>query len=127
MSRTLHGRAHWVCVYLLPPFLYMALIFGLSSIERWGALPPALRAQDKSIHLLEYGLLGWLWYRALAPTSMHATSCLLIATLLSGIYGLTDEAHQYHVPGRYADPYDVLANFTGALVGAALGRWRLGG
>jgi VanZ family protein len=41
---------------------------------------------------------------------------------------LTDELHQSFVPGRSADPLDVLADCAGALLGIALwhgaGRWR---
>jgi VanZ family protein len=34
------------------------------------------------------------------------------------IYGLFDEIHQYYVPGRFADPYDFLANIIGIMIAA---------
>jgi len=43
------------------------------------------------------------------------------ASLLSAaFYGMTDEIHQYFVPGRSADPWDWLADTVGANAGGVM-------
>ena len=53
-------------------------------------------------------LSGVTWRRALAA--------VLVATL----YGISDEAHQAFVPGRYPDRFDVLADCVGATLAVTL-------
>ena len=48
-----------------------------------------------------------------------------MAIILATAYGASDEFHQSFVPGRYADPRDILADFTGAVLGVAAG-WLAG-
>jgi len=48
----------------------------------------------------------------------------LTATLLATAYGVTDEYHQSFVPGRTADPMDVVKDLAGAAAACALYRWR---
>ncbi len=45
---------------------------------------------------------------------MAIIGSILIATF----YGVTDEIHQFFVPGRTADVYDVLSDFIGASIGS---------
>ncbi len=118
------SRARWICLYLLPPLLYMGLIFGLSSIENWDAIPQELRARDKAFHTIEYALLGYLWFRLLVTTRVQPVSAALIAGLLGTVYGLSDEIHQFFVPGRYCDRLDVLADMLGSFLGGGLAWWR---
>jgi hypothetical protein len=113
----------WIFRYLLPPLLYMGLIFGLSSIEYWDTVPRGLLAKDKSIHSIEYAVLGLLWCRLLLTTRLRPFVALTIAGLLGTIYGLTDEIHQYYVPGRYCDRWDALADAAGAFLGSTLNWW----
>ena len=49
-------------------------------------------------------------------------STALTATLLVTAYGVTDEYHQSFVPGRTADPADVVKDLAGAVVACALYR-----
>ncbi len=71
---------------------------------------------DKLLHVLEYGLLGILSYRAFryGAGAWGAKYALLLAIGFSAFYGLTDEVHQAFVPERDADVYDVLADVLGA-------------
>ena len=42
---------------------------------------------------------------------------LILSVLLSSLYGMSDEIHQYFVPYRDADLMDVLADMLGGLMG----------
>jgi VanZ family protein len=71
-------------------------------------------------HVVEYGILGGLWLRALDPRPRAA----FWAIALSALYAVTDELHQSFVPSRTGAPLDVAIDTAGALVGVA---WALGG
>jgi VanZ family protein len=43
-----------------------------------------------------------------------------LSVLSAGLYGISDEIHQYFVPGRSADVMDVAADFVGAAWGVLL-------
>ncbi len=49
---------------------------------------------------------------------------VLLAVLCASLYGVTDELHQYFVPGRACDPADWLVDTCGAAFGA-LALWAL--
>ena len=44
----------------------------------------------------------------------------ILAIILSIVYGIIDELHQYFVPGRYADIHDVFMNAAGILLAGIL-------
>jgi VanZ family protein len=105
----------------LPPLAWMALLFAASSRSD---VPAASALPDWLTHGLAYLALGVLLARALAgglgaPLGPRQA---LLAVLLATAYGVSDEYHQSFVPGRQADPYDVLKDCAGASVGAALCR-----
>jgi branched-subunit amino acid transport protein AzlD len=101
-------------VYWIISVLYMGLIFILSSFPPPMELP-AFSFADKLAHLLAYGVLASLIYLALkkSQVSFHPIS---IPFLIAFLYGVSDELHQYFVPGRDADPFDAVANGVGAFV-----------
>jgi VanZ family protein len=118
MTRAVSRWALWA-----PVVLYLALIFGLSSI----ANPPELpEGSDKDLHALLYSGLGLLLVRGLAggfdrPVRL---TLVVIATVLSALYGVSDEIHQYFVPPRRVEVLDVVADTIGAGLGAvALFAW----
>lgn len=45
---------------------------------------------------------------------------VLLAVACASLYGVTDELHQYFVPGRACDPADWLVDTCGAVLGAML-------
>ena len=65
---------------------------------------------DKVGHAAAYAVLGGLL--------RLATGRAWLAVLLSTLFGISDEIHQYFVPGRMADVFDVVADAVGALIGA---------
>jgi VanZ family protein len=103
----------------MPAILYYALIFFLSSMSFKGqASVPFL---DKGLHLVEFGLLGFLLslgYFLSLKSSFRIKSSF---TLASGILlGSLDEIHQYFVPNRSFEILDIVADSLGILIGLAV-------
>lgn len=134
---------------LLAPILWALLIFTLShqpphvSDQQSGffvqlASPlTSLAGEDtaifiirKAAHLTLYLVLGGLMYWALLPYARRRSArkahtpkvqtLILTVTLIAGVYAITDELHQYFIPGRSAELRDVLIDTAGALLGALL-------
>ena len=96
---------------------YMGLIFYLSSQSQ--LLPPLMHGTDKIIHTIVYFILAILLYFSLFKSGVRQY-LLAISLLLAVIYGISDEIHQYYVPGRIASIGDVVADSLGALIGSFL-------
>ena len=108
----------------LPPVLLMAVIFALSAQPD---LSSGLGLIDligrKLIHAGEYGLLCFLWWRALRTLPMERRTALAGAAAVALLYAASDEWHQTFVAGRHGTPVDVLIDAVGiALTGALIGR-----
>jgi VanZ family protein len=91
-----------------PPLAVMAVIFALSAQpdlnSGLGVWDTILR---KLGHAAEYGLLWWLWRRALGHR--HA----LTAAAITLAYAASDELHQSFVTGRHGSPRDWLIDAAG--------------
>lgn len=148
---------HWT-----PPVIWMALIY-IGSTEHFSAeatgrvILPALRALlpradpaqldllhailRKAAHVVEYGILSWLWFRALSrhesPPRRRAGGPsgdgsaagpsdwpVLAALAISVAYAALDELHQAWTGVRTGSVVDVLWDGIGAA--AALGLLRFG-
>jgi VanZ family protein len=74
---------------------------------------------DKVLHFVAYALLGALFLRAFKTSRIKNNIKLMVilSVLLSSLYGISDEIHQYFVPYRDADLMDVLADTLGGLMG----------
>ena len=81
----------------------------------------SLRAiPEEAIHIMQYGVLGILVFRALTHR-MRDTGIYIAATLVVGIVGIIDEYIQWLVPSRVFDLRDIRTNFVaGALTQAAI-------
>jgi hypothetical protein len=78
---------------------------------------------EEAVHLLEYGILGILLYRALAQRISDPT--VHIAAILIGILvGTVDEFIQWLTPGRFWDFRDILLN-GGAVTLVQMAIWQL--
>ena len=91
------------------PVLLMGVIFALSAqpdlnsgLGTWDTI---LR---KAAHMAEYGLLWWLWARALGHRGW--------AAVIAIGYAVTDEIHQTAVEGRHGSPVDVLIDSVGVAI-----------
>ena len=88
--------------------LYMAGLYWLSD-QPGGHTPPPFPGADKVVHFVLYAGLGGL-LRLTMPS-------ILLVIAFGSIYGVLDEFHQSFVPGRSADPWDVLADICGTVFG----------
>jgi hypothetical protein len=101
-----------------PAFIVMIAVFIFSSIP--STKMPSFGLLDFSIkklgHMLGYALLARAYLHGIGYNKPRAT---LLAWLLTIIYAITDEFHQYYVPGRSARLLDVgfdsLGSFCGLL------------
>jgi VanZ family protein len=98
-----------------PPIALMAVIFVLSAQPD---LNSGLGAWDavgrKLVHATEYGLLWWLWQRALQTRSVLPALAITVA------YAASDELHQTFVAGRHGTPVDVLIDAAGVAIAIAV-------
>ncbi|MGB5726017.1 MAG: VanZ family protein, partial [Thiogranum sp.] len=80
--------------------------------------------QDKVFHAAVYALLGLLLLAA-QPRKAQGYSWrqVGISVLIASLYGLSDEIHQYFIPGRSSEVLDWVADSLGALIGALLLAW----
>jgi len=101
-----------------PPALWAAAIFFLSSQSRL-PVPPGPFGWDKLQHFLGYAPGGFVLARALAR---RERGMIPIALLLGSLYGMSDEVHQYFVPGRNSDWHDWVADTLGVLLGIIIYR-----
>ncbi|MEX0829065.1 MAG: VanZ family protein [Nitrospirales bacterium] len=109
-SKMWHFIRYWV-----PVFLYCAFIAYLSSQSYPSRHLPTFvfDFSDKLMHGIEFGLLGILLFRAFHPT--HGTSRSIGLAIISAVaFAVSDEIHQWFVPHRQADMWDILADTLGA-------------
>ncbi len=99
-----------------PVLIFFILIFIGSSIPVQ-VKPPV----DKVLHILEYGLMGFLTARGvLLSWNLPRAAGIAIGAGMAASFGVFDEIHQYFVPGRTCSIYDATADLIGALIGATL-------
>jgi VanZ family protein len=101
-----------------PPLVLMGLIFLLSAQPD---LNSGLGVWDtigrKLVHMIEYGLLWFLWWRALG----YRLSPVAVAITL--LWAASDELHQTTVHGRHGSPWDWAIDAAGVGL-AGLLVWR---
>jgi VanZ family protein len=105
-----------------PVVLYMAFLFGLSSMPHPPQPPPTLDVvSDQAAHVLLYAGLASLVLRALAGGWSGAVTggMASLAVTISILYGVTDEIHQHFVPPREMDAMDLVADAVGATLAAS--------
>ena len=98
----------------------MALIFTLSAQPSM-QVPTLVLYQDKVLHFLLFGVLGFfLALLVMSDGSRPTLWHMLVVSLLVMGYGGLDEFHQSFVPGRTPDILDLAADTTGGLLSALL-------
>lgn len=86
-------------------------------------LGPSFPLKDKVLHVLAYGLLAALCFRACRltwPDWRPLRQVLFVSVLFASLYGAGDEFHQAFVAARQADGVDLLADVVGSLLGGTL-------
>jgi VanZ family protein len=102
--------------YWLPPLLYAAFIFHVSSqSDPFPTIAPLF--WDKAVHGSEYAVLALLTCRALRSERLPWAAAIPVTILLVSAYGGSDEWHQMFVPMRSSDPMDWVADTVGSALG----------
>lgn len=99
----------------------MAIIFRISAMtsEDLAGFP---HVWDKLAHTCEYACLAGcfaLWWERSKWASRQWLRVLIVA-IAALVYGCTDEYHQAFVDGRSSDPMDLIADFTGGVIGGTV-------
>ena len=104
--------------FWFPPIFWALAIFLFS------AFPTAPVSQvywrefviKKSAHIVEYGFLTVLLYRAFRGYGVGSKNAAIYSIFISLLYGVTDEFHQSFTPGREPRVRDVVFDTIGALL-----------
>lgn len=117
--------------------LYWSPVAALLLLQAWLSAQSALPAMlafaleipngDKLVHAGYFFLIGLFTVRAARwGEGWSRTRTVLIVLLLGTVYGLVDEFHQTFTPNRDSDPWDLVADVTGAACAALVGErlWR---
>ncbi len=104
----------------------MGLIFFLSAQPDLPQAPgPWLDTLlKKGSHALAFGILAWLYLRALRGRFSATAALRLLSAVLAMLYAASDEYHQTFVPGRKGRLFDVGVD-TAGVCGAMLLIWWL--
>ena len=102
----------------------MIIIFIISSIPGNGEAKNSFIAHinptiQNFLHLPEYGILSYLWLITLKNKFTYKIS-IILALIITVIYGIFDEFHQLFVPGRYTSLIDIILNTLGAIIGTTI-------
>jgi len=113
-------------LYWLPTILWMLMIFYFSSHPRFDItykfvfdfiILKALRFDFiilKALHMVEYGILYFLFFRAFYKTTTFSLSQqFFFSFILSLFYAVTDEIHQLFIPTREGRIRDIIIDMAG--------------
>ncbi|MGC8928051.1 MAG: VanZ family protein [Myxococcota bacterium] len=105
--------------YYMPVVLYLLFVFFLSSLS---LSPPNILIlnSDKTLHILEYTILGFLFMRAYLNTAgkEHKIRGVFTTTFFAFLFGCSDEYHQLYVPDRVVSVGDIIADTVGGFIGS---------
>lgn len=90
--------------------IFLCLIFC------YGCALYVIKIPEERIHLIEYGILAILIFRALRP-DLSGYKAIGLAFILTSLLGWGDEGIQYLLPNRYYQTQDVLLNSLSGLMG----------
>ena len=105
-------------IHYLPALLWSLVILAFTSIPDLS--PPSLGFtwQDKFEHFAAYSLFGAaITYGNIRSNKYRA---FLGAVIFCSVFGVLDEIHQHWIHGRSTDPYDWVADTSGAFIGSLI-------
>ncbi len=114
---------------VLVPAVYVMGLFALSSVPGtaepdMGAIPTVFiwvpPKLQNALHVPVFGALAWLWCWSLRSWTGRFAIRLTLASVLAGLYAVTDEWYQSTVPGRFASLGDLALNLIGIGLGLSL-------
>ena len=77
---------------------------------------------DKLVHFAEFGFLCLMtcWSLSLARIDTRVIYKIILAIVITSLYGMSDEFHQLFTPNRSVDVFDWLADTIGAVAAGLL-------
>lgn len=105
--------------YWIPPLVWMGMIFYMSSQPRIAMTESTVWdfLIFKTLHMVEYGLLFFLLYRAFhSLPKWNETWIFCVSMALSVGYAISDELHQLSIVSRQGKLRDVVIDVIGMLI-----------
>ena len=103
----------------MPLYIYIVAIFAASSIPGSSIPDVNVKSGDKIVHFVEYGILGFLLFRAFLSGGKKASLSAILAIICVAAVGALDESYQ-STTGRNPSVYDWLADLLGATVSSCI-------
>jgi len=108
------------CIYYwLPPIVWMVCIFYMSSQQKVNISDQVVVefVTFKTLHMIEYALLFFLFYRAFNSLKiLNQITVLFLALTSSLLYSASDEFHQLFTPTRQGRMRDIVFDLVGMLI-----------
>ena len=101
-------------IYAVLAVLWAGVIYIGSSIPG-SNLPSAPDVTSSVVHVTEYAILSILIMQAF--WKYYGKFVILDTAILVVLYAISDEVHQYFVPGRFTDPVDLAFDILGLTLG----------
>lgn len=96
----------------------MGTIFYLSHQPGTNLYLPPIIGIDKIMHIFAYGVLAatviYVIPKSIKKKNPYKVLFLTVSFCL--VYGISDEFHQYFIPGRFVSGADVIADVLGAML-----------
>ncbi len=104
--------------YLIPPLAIAIMIFIVSAQSNIKIPDLGISIEDKILHILAYLVFGLTLVYSISgiSTDISRRKLFVLLVAIGGLYALSDELHQYYVPGRESDIVDILADITGIII-----------
>ena len=102
-------------------YVYAIGLFILSSIPDLSPPDLGFEPQDKAYHFVFYAAFAFFVARSFSNQSRWPNlrkEFLVYSIIFTFLYGISDEIHQYFVPGRLFSIFDIAANGLGAIAGS---------
>ncbi|MFW9825837.1 MAG: VanZ family protein [Candidatus Thorarchaeota archaeon] len=99
----------------LPAIIFVLIIFYFSSLSNPYPSPPPVPTiifLNPLLHLFEFALLTFLLFYG-----FFSKTKVIFIIIVSVTYAIIDEIHQYFVPNRYFDLFDLFIDFIGVILG----------
>lgn len=115
--------------YITCTIIWLAAIFWESSISDYSVVPGV--AEDHGdilsslVHILSYLILCFLFIKSFIVSGIDKNKAIVYGFLLTIGYGVTDEWHQFFVPGREMHFGDWLLDVIGALIVVSFYKYKI--
>jgi VanZ family protein len=107
----------------------MVLIFISSSISDFSAITGGEEKRSdlvsSLVHIVMYAILTYLLVFAFISSGFKYKKAIGYGFIIAVLYGITDEFHQYFVPGREVHVSDWLLDVVGAFIVVNLFKYKL--